>query len=300
MFARRNTTPPQHGRAPDGAQLGSAAQEPSGRPVAAPSSGHRLADLRVQPLPASSGAQPVQCDETEEAAAKRIQRVFRNRQYRRLKEQYHQALGMNSVGRALLTDPHVRFARLTHRPSEAPVYSSNPENHYEGAINVLPPSEAVHSLSNPEEYSATYTHEALHKAHETWAPKVFQERKRSPGTHLGWSNAEEEFTITGRDMVFRPPRFSAFPNSVLNENRARSEMGLKPRFSHAGQAEDLPFDMSAEDYAERQEQRRRESSNFSLDFSAEFGSGRGRGRGGPPPGLAARLSQGGRGRGSKK
>lgn len=164
---------------------------------------------------------------------------LRNKVYRMRKQKFEAALSSNSVGRALLTDPHVRNARLIHDPSSAPVYTGNRENPSEGTINMHSQS----SFDSLAEHHATYTHEALHKAHQQWAPTVFEKRLATSGTHPGWSNAEEEFTITGRDRAF-----PAFPHSTFTENTARIELGLQPRNSHRSVSDDLPSDMTAAEY----------------------------------------------------
>jgi hypothetical protein len=187
------------------------------------------------------------------------------------KQKFEAALSSNSVGRALLTDPHVRNARLIHDPTAPPVYSGKKENPGEGTINMHSSS----SFSSLAEHHATYTHEALHKAHQQWAPAVFEKRLATSGTHPGWSNAEEEFTITGRDLAF-----PSFPRSTFTENTARAELGLRARNSHMSVSDDLPNDMTSEEYTKFRHGDTPPEKGVSMTFDM---GGNSSGRRRPPP-----------------
>lgn len=165
---------------------------------------------------------------------------FRNKVYRMRKERFVQALNSNSVGRELLKDPHVVNARLINDPSQPPVYQGNPENQFEGTINMR----SLNSFPSTAEHHATFTHEALHKMHQTHDPAEFKRRQGANGTHSGWSNAEEQLTITGKDPTLSRPE----QPDHLSENVARRELGLKERHSHLPANEDPHRDMTAAEY----------------------------------------------------
>lgn len=202
--------------------------------------------------------------------------LLRNKVYQRSKQIFTEALAQNPVGRALLTDPHVRNVGLERDSNGAPTYrpgqDGGPDN---GVINIFSPKHKPGTA----EFSAQMTHEALHKAHHQWAPDVYKKRKETKGTHEGWDNAEEEFTITGRDRAF-----PTFPNSNLHENAARAAMNLKPRNSHESTESDLPRDMTAHEYDAYMAERRSQATG---SFTVEVRSGPPR----PMPKLSSRRTK---------
>lgn len=209
------------------------------------------------PLTPRSSSQGPSTTLTRKAAASRLQNFVRQKQrskeYMILRKEFHSALGRNAVGRALLTDPHVANARLKRDMTQPPVHTARKNNPFEDTINMSGHFPSI------EEHSATFTHEAIHKFNHQTQPTIFEQRRAQNGTHPGWSNAEEEFVITGRNphdksTVYSVPSKPGY--SAFNENAARVEMGLKVRNSHAGSDHDLPSMMNAQEYAEYQRKQR--------------------------------------------
>ena len=166
---------------------------------------------------------------------------LRNQVYGMRKERFTAALNSNSVGRELAADPHVLHTRLIHDPEQPAIYQAHPDNRFEGSINLR----SLDSFASPAEHHATFTHEALHKQHQVHDPDAFRRRQAASGTHPGWSNAEEQLTISGRD-----PSDPSAQESPLSENRARRELDLRERHSHLPASEDPPRDMTHEEYRE--------------------------------------------------
>lgn len=160
--------------------------------------------------------------------------------YRRRKERYIEALQTTQVGRALLEDPVVRNVRLTNNVEDNAVYQAGPGfDPYRGAINLRDAS----SFPSRAEHDVTFVHEALHHKHNLDDRDAFKKRLHQNGTHDGWSNAEEEFTITGR---LGP--YPNAPSTVLHENAARQELNLQLRHAHASLEENPPREMTAAEY----------------------------------------------------
>ncbi|RKP48321.1 hypothetical protein [Trinickia fusca] len=164
--------------------------------------------------------------------------LVRNEAYKMRQARFKTALESNAVGRGLLQDPRIVNSRLSNDPSQPPVYQGG-ENEFEGVINLRDKS----SFPSEAEHHATFTHEALHKLHHMEAPAEYARRKQADGTHPGWSNAEEEYTITGTDPSATHPA-----DPAPSENAARTELGLNERNSHFAVHDDLPHRMTNEQY----------------------------------------------------
>lgn len=168
-----------------------------------------------------------------------LQALVSNHVYGMRKERFKAALNSNSVGRELAQNPYIVNSRLTNDPSEPPIYQGGGEDKYEGVINLRD----ANSFPSRAEHDATFTHEALHKLHHMESPELYGQRKQTNGTHPGWSNAEEEYTITGED-----PSALRSPPTRLSENTARTELNLNERNSHFAVRDDLPSRMTAAEY----------------------------------------------------
>ena len=154
-----------------------------------------------------------------------------------------------SLGQRLLEKPWINHVKILGKMDEPVQFETRKGASSGGVINV----KDIDSIGSRQRQTAVLTHEALHAHHHHTNPDAYKRRMDSNGTHAGWTNAEEELTITGLD-----PTAPGEPYDPLNENAVRQELDLRERYSSRNSCDDLQHLMDYEEYLVHQKEAARQ------------------------------------------